>query len=497
MTHIQDNTEQFNRFNFSPPHPSYIAGFIDGDGSIFIRKIVDGYQSGFSLSQSRTNILQIIRYHFGGSITSSTNRNNKKNDIMNLNNEYYFKYNIRNQYNLLIRNNEYQIIVEYLQNSFIIKEEQYKCLFEFNKIANLPNKLKEKEELFLKCSSLNKTCNLSETYLSRLSIEYISGLFDAEGCLFISSKLNKSYLSISQKNHPEILDEIQKYIGFGKIQKYRFEIYNKKDCLKFIKLIKEHLIIKFNQAKAFETYLTTDDLLIKEQMYKVCNKEKHEIEIFTDLNKNENNKEAFFEKIKIKLLKKQICKEIHNKQIYREKSEKMKGNGNHNYGKIFSPEIKQKMSVAIRNAKGGISDENILKVRQLINEGYKNIEIQEIVSLPRHTITRIKNNTLICRNEEKIKHKSLTQIETNLLKRKIQSEEIIVVVEKILDNWKPMQILDYLIDKRYANNIPNNLTIDIIKNIKTKIINKKHVIYESEINQERYEYYLNLFNNIK
>jgi hypothetical protein len=232
-------------------------------------------------------------------------------------------------------------------------------------------------------------------------------------------------------------------------------------------------------------------------MYKVCNKEKHEIEIFTDLNKNENNKEAFFEKIKIKLLKKQICKEIHNKQIYREKSEKMKGNGNHNYGKIFSPEIKQKMSVAIRNAKGGISDENILKVRQLINEGYKNIEIQEIVSLPRHTITRIKNNTLICRNEEKIKHKSLTQIETNLLKRKIQSEEIIVVVEKILDNWKPMQILDYLIDKRYANNIPNNLTIDIIKNIKTKIINKKHVIYESEINQERYEYYLNLFNNIK
>ena len=114
-----DNQIHLQRFKNEPPHASYIAGFIDGDGCIFIRKITDGYQSGIQISQSRTNILQIIRYHFGGSITSSTNRNNKTINLMNEENEYYHKHNVRNEYNLLIRSNEYQILLEYLNNSFI------------------------------------------------------------------------------------------------------------------------------------------------------------------------------------------------------------------------------------------------------------------------------------------------------------------------------------------------------------------------------------------
>ena len=88
----KDNEEQMLRFKAFPPHPSYIAGIIDGDGCIFIRKISDGYQSGFTLTQCRTNILQILRYHFGGSITSSTNRNDKTENIMDENNEYFHNY---------------------------------------------------------------------------------------------------------------------------------------------------------------------------------------------------------------------------------------------------------------------------------------------------------------------------------------------------------------------------------------------------------------------
>ena len=144
-----DNEKHLQKFKHSP-HPSYIAGFIDGDGCIFIRKISDGYQSGFSITQSRTNILQIIRYHFGGSITSSTNRNNKTINVMDETNTYYHKHNIRNQFNLLIRNNEYQILLDYLQNSFIIKENQYRCLYEFNKLANLSNKYEEKRKIIFK-----------------------------------------------------------------------------------------------------------------------------------------------------------------------------------------------------------------------------------------------------------------------------------------------------------------------------------------------------------
>ena len=59
-----DNQIHLQRFKNEPPHASYIAGFIDGDGCIFIRKITDGYQSGIQFSQSRTNILQVFLYHF-------------------------------------------------------------------------------------------------------------------------------------------------------------------------------------------------------------------------------------------------------------------------------------------------------------------------------------------------------------------------------------------------------------------------------------------------
>ena len=492
----EDNKIHLQRFKNEPPHASYIAGFIDGDGCIFIRKITDGYQSGIQITQCRTNILQVLRYHFGGSITSSEKRNNKIENIMDENNEFIHKHNVRNQYNLLIRSNEYQVLLDYLRHSFIIKEQQYNCLYEFNRMANLPNKLEEKEGLYTSCSENNGKTTILEGNLQKLNIEYIAGLFDAEGCLFIESNLKKIKISISQKNHPLILHEIVKFLGFGKVEtsNMSFIIYNKSDCLKFIQLVKTHLIVKYNQAIAFETFLQTNDAKIKEQMYSICNEEKHNIEIFTDLNENDNGKEAYLEKLKLRSIKEQICKEIQIKEVYREKSEKMMGDKNHNFGKTFSEETRKKMSNSIREAKGGVSDDVIIQIRNLIEKGCKNIEIQELLKLPRHTVTKIKNGEIVCRNEIKTDRKSLTQEETNLSKRKIQTDEIIIVIEKLNKKWKPTQILDYLIEIRNRNNIPNNLTIDIIKNIKRNLTNGKHVIYESELSKKNYDYYNELVN---
>ena len=490
------NQTHLNRFKNNPPHPSYIAGFIDGDGCIFIRKIIDGYQSGFTLTQCRTNVLQVIRYHFGGSITSSTNRNDKSINIMD-DNDCYHKYNVRNQYNLLIRNNEYEILLEYLINSFIIKEQQYRCLYEFNKLANLQNKTGEKEQIYLTCSEYNKKCNLDSKNLLRLNIEYISGLFDAEGCFFIDINNKKNKISIAQKNHPQILYEIQRYLGFGKVYKDKYEIYKKSESLKFIQLVKNHLIVKYNQCEAFETFLTTNHDYIKEEMYEICNEEKHKIETFSDLNQNENGKEGYLETLKLRNVKKQFCREILNKQFYKEKSEKMKGEGNHNYGKSFSEETKKKLSTSIRDAKGGVSDETIIQVRKLFEEGHKNIEIQELLVLPRHIVTRIKNGHLLCRNEEKINKHKMSQEEVNLSKRKIKTEEIIFVIEKFIENWKPIHILDYFIEERNKKSLPNDITIDIIKNIKRKLKNNKKNIYESETSKEKYDYYLSLLEKFK
>ena len=64
MNIIEDNLVKLNKFKVNLLNPSYLSALIDGDGTIFIRKIKGGYQSGISLTQSRTNILQIIQYHY-------------------------------------------------------------------------------------------------------------------------------------------------------------------------------------------------------------------------------------------------------------------------------------------------------------------------------------------------------------------------------------------------------------------------------------------------
>jgi hypothetical protein len=477
----ENNLYLFDRFKKEPPHPSYISGFIDGDGCIFIRKIKDGYQSGISITQCRTNILQIIRYHFGGSITTTKSRNNFE-DIMN--DCYYDKYNKRNQFNLIIRSNEYQLLLEYIKNSIIIKKTQVNALYEFNKIINKQNVNVEKEKLFEICKNNNVFTNENNT--NNLNIEYISGLFDAEGCLFINKKCKKYYISITQSKYPYILYKIKDFLNFGVIDKEnKYKIYSKENCLKFIEYTKKYLIVKYNQACAFETFLKTDDMNVKEEMYKICNEEKHKTEIFSDLNQNHEGKEGYFETLKIRELKKNICKEIQKKEIYKLKSIKMMGEGNHNYGKEKSVETRKKMSTSIRDSKNGVSDEIIISVRKMIEEGKPNIEIQELMNLPRHTVSRIKNGNLVCRNENKL-IKTTTQTERNIKKRKIMIDEILMVIDKIIEGNSPIKILNELYEKN------KNITIDIVKNIKKQICQNKIPFYDFEISKETYEKYKNI-----
>lgn len=485
MTSIeQDNLFHLNRYKFLPPDPSYIAGFIDGDGCLFIRKISCGYQSGISITQCRTNILQILRYHFGGNLVSSSKRNDKNANLLEDNNKYH-KHNIRNQYDLVIRSNNYKLLLCYLQETFVVKEQQYQCLIEFDKFTNLQNKNDEKELLFEKCRTFKKTEHL---FVSRINIQYISGLFDAEGCFFINKKkINKFYISISQKNHPILLEKIKSFLGFGKVVENKFIIYDKPNSLKFIQLIKENLIVKFNQAVAFETYLVTNDKIEKEKMYQICNEEKHKIEIFNNLNNNNEGKEAYYEKLKVMKMNEDVFKEIIKNQKTEDTSVVKKSKSHE-----VSDETRKKMSLSIRNSKQGVSDDVIIQVREMFSQGHKNIDIQKKLNLPRHTVTRIKSGILVCRDEEKVKRTFLTQEQINMSKRKIQSDEIIIVIEKIIKKWTPTQILDYLIEIRNKNKIENTLTIDIIKNIKRKLMEFKDVLYESEVSKNEYEYYKNL-----
>jgi hypothetical protein len=240
-----------------------------------------------------------------------------------------------------------------------------------------------------------------------------------------------------------------------------------------------------------------NDNNIKNEMYIICNKEKHQIEHFTNLNKNEEGKENFHKSTTFQLS--EYIKEVeinkesndlsHLKQVYKEKSEKMSGTGNHNYGKQFSEEHKKKISHAIRDAKGGVSDETILEVRKLLKEGNPNVEIQEKLQLSRHTVSRIKCGKIICRTEEKVIKDKTTQEERNIAKRKIKIDEILIVIDKLIKNDRPTVILEFLNDIRNSYKNYDYLNIDVIKNIKRNICQNKLPFYQSEINTEDYEYY--------
>lgn len=63
-----------------------------------------------------------------------------------------------------------------------------------------------------------------------------------------------------------------------------------------------------------------------------------------------------------------------------------------------------------------------------------------------------------------------------------------------IENKKPMEIFDYLVEERNNNNITNELTIDIIKNIRRNISNNKIPFYNFELDTIMYNEYTNKIN---
>ena len=480
-----DNEYHVLRFAKEPPHPSYISGFIDGDGCIYIRKLKNGYQSGINIAQSRTNILQVLQYHFGGTIICCSNRCSNTTDVMESSGGYYYKFNKRNQYSLRISSNEYEMILNYIQNHVVIKQKQHDYLCQMYKLVDIPNKTEEKDVLFESCFALNKKTILDEVNLSKINIEYIAGLFDAEGCIYINkNNYNSFYISISQKNHKRVLQYIVEFMNYGALKgESYYIIYGIENCLHFLHQVKSHLIVKYNQAVAFEIFLTTQDFSKKEEMYRICNAEKHQNEIYNpELTPMDDKKKMFLAKVRHQNAKEEVFREIRRIGVYKDKSENMKGQSNHNYGKAFSEETKQKMSISIRDAKGGISDENILLVRQLLSKGKRIVDIQTQLGIARDIVSKIKNGNLICRTEVKQEKRKTTLQERNMQKRKITVDEMITVIDKVIQGVKPITILE---EFEKVNPV-TTITIDVIKNLKRGMGQNKIPFYENEVNPYKY-----------
>lgn len=256
-TNMQFNiSSKLNNFKHVIPSASYVAGFIDCDGCVFIRKIKNGFQTGIQISQTKINILLILKYHFGGIIKKQLNK-----------------------WILIIKSDDYELLINYIYHHTIIKMIQIKCLKQMLKYVGKNKMDDEKTKQFEFCSNANKNNLFDEHNLLKINIDYISGIFDSDGCMYISkSRINKFYISISQKSYLSVLTCIQNYLGFGNVnyKEGKYKIYSKENCLKFIELIENNLIVKYNQTQHFKHYLLSNNYDIKYKMYEKCNYETHD-----------------------------------------------------------------------------------------------------------------------------------------------------------------------------------------------------------------------------
>lgn len=462
---FNDNLHQFNRFKNCIPDPSYVAGFIDGDGCIFIRKIKDGFQSGIQFSQSRTNILLILQHHFGGIIRQTHKNKTDKS------------YTVRNQYTLNVRSNEYELLLDYIYHHIVIKTHQIKLLKQMLIYVNKCNVISEKEKYYNLCSIANKNKIFDEHNLLKININYISGLFDAEGCFYINkNKMSSFRISIAQKSHPEVLEYIKQYLGFGYVHESSYYIYSKNNCLTFINLVENNLIVKYNQSQYFKNYILTNNYDIKYEMYDKCNYEKHVNEEFNYKSySNIVDKENYnYHNILYKNKKRILIDILNNKLI---KKNKFINNEKNN-------------QIETKNKRNKIDDEVIIKVREKMNEGKKNVEIENELNLKRHIVSRIRNNIIVLKNETKKENIKKSQEEKNMERRKITVDVILKIIDKLIENKLPSVILKEILKENL--NDEYKLTIDIIKNIKRKIKDGIIPFYEFEVPTNVYNNYKKL-----
>jgi hypothetical protein len=152
------------------------------------------------------------------------------------------------------------------------------------------------------------------------------------------------------------------------------------------------------------------------------------------------------------------------------------------------------MSSSIRKAKSGLDDDKIKNIRILLQNN-SIVHVSKITGFSKFIVSGIKNNDIVCYGEEKRKQK-LSQKEINRKKRKISIDEMYEVLDMTYKSFTPSTIYSKLSEIRKNKNIENNLSIDIIKNIRKNLKKGKLPFEKDEVDEKTYQKYFDMFNQI-
>jgi hypothetical protein len=241
----------------------YLSGFFDGDGSIGVEKLnTTGYTLRIKFCQSNKDWIKRIQTHYPYmNYDGGIRRNNNKCE-----------------YQLRAAGKQIEPLVDDLLKYSILKYEQLLEAKKYFELINVKGKSNEKEKIYNKLKELKKESKIKP--YERLSKEYISGFFDAEGSIGIYN--DSLRVKITQKSDVIILQKIaDMYNNTNKIDNYAISFYGS-HSLQILNEIKPYCIYKTPQIDAAINYIKTlnielnDNILIKRKEYQqIISNEKH------------------------------------------------------------------------------------------------------------------------------------------------------------------------------------------------------------------------------
>lgn len=317
--------------------PEYLAGFIDGDGSIYYGR------NGINVSvlQCSPKILLHLYKQFGGNIRSI---DNKKKDG--------FK---RNSYLWSINGSTCIPFLEYIHGHVIIDCDKVTLALEWFKTSDTT----QRNELGCKIRLLDKNTNNIKDY-SKVNIKYIAGLFDAEGCVAFNLKGTKQVpnraIYITQKCDQRLLESVKNLFECGSVNKTRYTVYGKDSIALILTSILPYLVVKQQETLwALDELKETNKSSSTSLFEKITNykHQQHDINTFVPIKLVNNSKNR-------------APKIIPKHQIDKIR-ERMTGDKNPNSGGMSHIHRLHISNAQKQNAlkKRKYSDELIIKVRQL------------------------------------------------------------------------------------------------------------------------------------
>jgi hypothetical protein len=187
------------------PSAAYLAGMVDGDGTISFQTRDGAGSSGHntgpyvSIMQCKPDLILLLGYHLGGLLRI---RNLKAG-------------NFRVQYEWTVYDERAIRFVEIIHKHLVLKKHRADLVLEYYRSCMEST---TSPEFFQELRVRNEAAQKELIVAGDLCDRYIAGFFDAEGCAALDYKgESRDYVTITQEACPAMLHAIRDYFGVGSV----------------------------------------------------------------------------------------------------------------------------------------------------------------------------------------------------------------------------------------------------------------------------------------